>query len=72
MREFICKWGFFGHRWDMFARSKRRCVRCGVEEWMLTDRYPMVGEPAEAWHDMTIRPLPLRFRFRAWLSGLNM
>ena len=67
LREFICRWFFLGHKWDNFAMFKRRCVRCPVEEWVFTKKNPRIGEPASEWDDMTIRPIRLGWRFRAWL-----
>lgn len=68
MREFLCTWLFWGHKWDDFAMCKRRCARCSVEEWVFTKRHPLIGEPRSEWTDMTIRPLPWRWRLRAWLA----
>lgn len=41
--------------WDYFQMGKRRCKKCDREEWLYTNPYPLLGEPAILWRDMTVR-----------------
>jgi len=40
------------HVWERISLGKRRCA-CGAEEWLFTNPYPAIGEPAHTWRDMT-------------------
>ena len=65
MRKLLC--AIFGHQWHrllgdpepMHGRygtarrltGKRRCIRCGREQWLFSRRFPAIGEPARYWGD---------------------
>lgn len=41
------------HRWVCFSdRLKRRCARCGREQWVMSRRFPRIGEAKYFWEDM--------------------
>ncbi len=37
--------------------TKRMCKRCGEEEWLMTNRFPKVGEPQSSWQSMNFNKL---------------
>lgn len=44
---------FRDHRWLRFCDGlKRRCTRCGREEWVMENPHPLIGEPKYYWEHM--------------------
>lgn len=43
-RVFPCQ-----HEWYGFAPYKRRCEKCGEEQWVMENRYPAINEPSYEW-----------------------
>lgn len=46
---FRCR--FAGHTF-VEVEAKRHCSRCGREEWLMSNPYPMIGEPKYYWFHM--------------------
>jgi hypothetical protein len=40
------------HEWYGFAPYKRRCEKCGEEQWVMENRYPAIGEARYEWKTM--------------------
>ena len=55
-RRVICK--LIGHRHELFADGyKRRCKRCGDEDWLMSNPYPKIGQPKYFWQSMPFNRL---------------
>lgn len=60
IKEMFIRWGcdLFGHDYDEFAdRLKRRCRKCGREEWLHSNEYPRIGEPKYFWKFLWYSPI---------------
>lgn len=40
------------HDWDEFSFGKRRCRKCGEEQWLFENKYPAIGEPQYEWKSL--------------------
>lgn len=55
-----CRFYGPGHNFIVFSEGlKRRCPRCGREDWVFTNPYPGIGEPKHDWK-MLIPPGELK------------
>jgi len=45
-------WPRHKHTFEKLSFGKRRCTKCGEEQWLMLKSFPMPGEPASSWKTM--------------------